>query len=434
MDVRHDRVRASVVGSVAGKAMELVTLALLATLVPRVLGPRDYGRFAVPLTVVTLGSLALSLGGPTVMARFVPAARPDERLALARALGARLARGRAAQVAAMAGVAVVASVVAPLAFPPLVTALVVVSLALSVATSLLLQVLLGLGRTGPWAARFPLQNAVLIVGVLAMYRRWDGTGAVVAILLSTAVALGFAVVAARPALGPPPSGVVALPEGALRFGAFHAGGAALGQLADRAGVVVLAVLGATVAEIGFAALAIGVAVGVGSAVLQTLTVSLPHLAGGDAAAVVRAERALERLSAALLAGLFPAALVGAVLLDDLVPVVFGPSYEGAADAFAPVLGFMVLAPLSALVLQTAALRVRPAAALANGSAAAGAFVVVALAAVPAWGAAGATAAVLAGSAARVLTSLALLPGAADRKLVVASFAGAALVVLVAVTT
>ena len=32
----------------AGKAAELVTLALLATVVPRVLGPDEYGRFAVP--------------------------------------------------------------------------------------------------------------------------------------------------------------------------------------------------------------------------------------------------------------------------------------------------------------------------------------------------------------------------------------------------
>ena len=60
--------RRAVGASMAGKAAELVTLALLATVVPRALGPHDYGRFAVPLTIVTLGTLALSLGGPTVLA------------------------------------------------------------------------------------------------------------------------------------------------------------------------------------------------------------------------------------------------------------------------------------------------------------------------------------------------------------------------------
>lgn len=431
--VRDDRVRASVAGSMAGKAAELVTLGLLATVVPRVLGPKDYGRFSVPLTIVTLGSLAMSLGGPTIMARFVPTVPLGERPALARALGARLARGRAVQLVGVAGLAAVASFAAPSALPPLVTSLVVAALAVSVAASLLLQVLLGLGRTGPWATRYPLQNAVLIVGVLALHERWEGTGAVVAILVSALVALAFALLVTGPVLtAPPPAVAVPLPEGALRFGAFHAGGAALGQVADRAGVVVVALLGGALAETGFAALAIGVAIGVASAVLQTLTVSLPHVAGPGEASTAQAEAALGRLSAGLLAGLLPMALLAAVLLDDLIPVVFGDGFEGAVDAFVPVLGFIVLAPLSSLVLQVAALRVRPRASLANGVAGVVVFAAVAIVAVPAWQAAGATLAALAGSAARTGTSLRLLPGAADPRLVAASFGGAALVVLLAV--
>ena len=51
--------RASVLASIAGKSAELVTLVLLATVVPRALGPDDYGRFSVPLTIVTLGLFLL---------------------------------------------------------------------------------------------------------------------------------------------------------------------------------------------------------------------------------------------------------------------------------------------------------------------------------------------------------------------------------------
>ena len=101
------RLRAAVAGSLVAKTLEVATLVLLATLVPRALGPADFGRFSVLLTIVTLGSLALTLGGPTLMARFVPAAPPHERVALARAIGARLTRGRAAQLLAIALAAIV---------------------------------------------------------------------------------------------------------------------------------------------------------------------------------------------------------------------------------------------------------------------------------------------------------------------------------------
>ena len=70
----------------AGKIAEAVTLVLLATVVPRLLGPHDYGQFSVVLTLVAIGSVALTLGGATLLARYVPAAPPAERAPLARAM------------------------------------------------------------------------------------------------------------------------------------------------------------------------------------------------------------------------------------------------------------------------------------------------------------------------------------------------------------
>jgi len=420
--------RASVLASMAGKAAEMVTLVLLATVVPRALGPRDYGRFSVPLTVVTLGSLALTLGGPTLLARFVPAAPREQRLALARALGGRLARGRAAQLALVGAAAVVASLVRPATFPPLGTALVVLALVLNVGATLALQVGLGLGRTGAWSTRYPLQNGVLIAAVLALRGSAGGTGGPVAILVAAVVGAAFAGVVLAPIVRPPVE-PVPVPEGAIRFGVLQAAGAALVQVTHRGGVLATAVLAGSAAETGYAALATGIALGVTYAVLQAFTVSLPHLADGGSTA--DPEAALRRLAGGLLAVLVPGAVVVAVGLDRLVPLVFGDGYEGAVDAFGPALALVVLAPASSLVVQAAALRLRPEVATAAGAASAATFLAASLVAVPAWGATGATAAALAGTAAATALGAGLLPGALGVHLGAASAAGAAAVLAVA---
>lgn len=417
------RLRAAVAASVAGKAVELATLVLLATLVPRLLGPADYGRFAVPLTIVTIGSLAMTLGGPTLMARFVPAASPHERTAVARAIGARLAKGRGAQLAAVAVAATVLVVVDPATFPPVEVALVVLALALNVATTLALQMTLGLGQAGPWSLRYPLQNAVLIVAVLVLYPAAGATGSVVAILVAAVASTAFAAVVAAPivrAAGPR----VTVPEGAIRFGVLQAGGAALVQLTQRGGVLAVALLAGSSVQTGYTALAVGIALGVTYAILQAFTVSLPHLARDD---TERAEALLRRLAGGLLLVLVPGGLVLGLLLEPLVPLVFGEQYRDAAPAFGPALAAVVLAPLAALAVQASALRLRPQVALASGAAGAVAFLVASVAFVPRWEAIGGTAATLAGVATGAVVSVVLLRGAAGPRVAAASFAGAALV-------
>jgi O-antigen/teichoic acid export membrane protein len=423
---RARAVRAAVVTSLAGKAAEMVTLLLLAVVVPRVLGPTDYGRFAVPLTIVTLGSLALTLGGHTVMARYVPAARPEDRVSLARRLAARLGRGRAAQLLALgvAGATVVGA--APERFPPGIAALVFTALALSVAATLALQVTLGLGRAGPWSMRYPLQNAVLIAAVLAFEPVWGYDGAVLAILLSTVVAAVFAGVAVAPALRAPVH-TVAIPDGAIRFGVLLAAGAALVQIAQRGSVLAVSMLAGSARQTGYAALATGIALGVTYAVLQASTVSLPHLSAPGDPDRASGEAVLVRLTRLLLLAAIVVSLPVAVFLDQLVPAVFGADYEPAVAAFGPALGLIVLAPLHALLVQVAALRLEPGASLAGGVAVAAGFLVAAVAFIPGLEAAGGTLAVLVGTVAGVVVLVRRLPGAADRALVLTSLAGAALV-------
>lgn len=421
--------RGSVAVSMAGKAAEMVTLLLLATVVPRVLGAEDYGRFSVPLTVVTLGSLAMTLGGPTVMARYVPAAAPGERVAVARAIGARLARGRAAQVGVFAVAAAVAAVLAPDAFPPATVALVVVALGLNVAATLLLQIGLGLGQTTEWSLRFPLQNAVLIVAVIVLRGSAGSTGGAFAIAIAAIAGAAFGAMALRPVLRARPT-PAAVPEGAIRFGALHAAGAALVQFSHRGGVLAVAISTWSSSETGFTALATGIALGVTYAVLQAFTVSLPHVAA-DADS---GEGQLRRLAGWMLVALLPATVLATALLHELVPLVFGQGYQGATDAFVPALALMVLAPVNSLAVQSAALRLQPQVSALSGGASALTFATTALVMVPAWGAAGATTAALAGATASALVAMRLLPGAVGGRVATASLVGVLAVLTTAVLT
>ncbi|MGH3824676.1 MAG: oligosaccharide flippase family protein [Pseudonocardiaceae bacterium] len=424
------RLRGPVVASLAGKAAEALTLLLLATVIPRVLGPADYGAFAVALTVVAIGSVTMTLGGATLLTRYVPAAVPGERGALARALSVRLARNRAVLFAVLTVIATALVMWDPARFPPLLTAFVLIALALNVGATLALQADLGLGRAGAWCARYPVQNAVLVVAAIELYGAAGVTGAVAAIVVSAAAGFGLGVLAVTPLLRRRDQPVL-VPDGALRFGLFQAASGALVQVAQRGGIIAVALLAGSSVQTGFAALAIGVALAATYAIGQVFTVSLPRLAQRHGES---AESSLRRLASGLLAVVVPVAAVTVLVIDTAVPIVFGEGYAGAAAAFAPALAMVVLAPVNALVVQSAALRLQPEATLYAAVAGVLSFAGAAVLAVPVWGAAGATGAAFAGAAGYALLAIRLLPGAADVRLTAASLGGASAVILLGVIT
>jgi O-antigen/teichoic acid export membrane protein len=424
--------RRPIVAGVLGKVAEAVTLVLLATLVPRLLGPADYGRLSVALTVVAVGSVALTLGGATLLARYVPAAPPAQRPGLARALTLRLARNRIAPFAVLAVAAAVA--VASGRLPAVATAWVLLALALNVAATLALQADLGLGRAAAWSARYPVQNAVLVAAVVALHAVAGLPGAVVAVPVAGAAGLALAL-GATAALWCPRGcssadrSAVDLPPDAARFGLVAAGTGALTQLVQRGGVVAASLL-TTDEATGHAAVAIGVALAATYAVTQIFVVTLPaftvrqsHGGGGPHGT----EPALRRLGGLLLTAVLPGVALAVLVVDVVVPRVLGPAYADAVAAFPFALAAVVLAPLTALLLQAAALRLRPEATLVAAGVGAAVFVVVALVAVPRWGATGATAATLTGTAATAVTGLVTVPGAAGWRLAAASLTGAAAV-------
>jgi O-antigen/teichoic acid export membrane protein len=415
--------RFAVAASLAGKAAELVTLVALATLVPRSLGAVSYGHFALGLNLVTLTALAMTLGGPTLMARYVPAAAPADRIGVALALTARQARTRAAM---LGGAALLTAAVVTLgAWNAGSAALLFTALVLNVGATLALQLALGLGRAGAWSARYPLQNAVLVGGVLVLEPWLGRVGGSVAILASAAVAAAFAAVVALPlAAGSGPPGAV--PDGALRFGALQAVGAAASQVCHRGGVLVVGLLAGDPSEAGFAAVAAGLALGASYAVLQAFTVSLPHVVdAGD-----EGEATLRRLAGGLLGAVLPGALLAAVLAERVVPGLFGSDFAGAADSFGPALATVVLAPLAALAVQVSALRLVPAASSRGGLWSLGTFAVAVAVLVPRLDAVGATLATFLAVATGTAVALRSLPGAASTRLVALSFGGAAIVATV----
>ncbi len=190
--------RTTVLVGGVGKALEAVTLILLFTLVPRLLGPSDYGSFAVALSLVTLASAASALGGPTWLSRFVPTVPVADRPGLARALAVRSARWRIGVCAVAAIVATILALADPDRFDPLACFLVVLAIILDVAATLVYQVGLALGRIGLWSLRYPIQNAVLVAAVSVLYAGFGTQGALAGIAISSGAALAVGLVVVPP--------------------------------------------------------------------------------------------------------------------------------------------------------------------------------------------------------------------------------------------
>ncbi len=440
--------RRALAGSVAGKALEALTLAGLVLLVPRALGPADYGGFAVALAVATGIATATGIGGPALFARVLGPLAERERRVLARALTRRLGAVRATLVAVVAAAALVAALLAPGTVSALQVLLVLAAVATGTAATLLSQLALGLERTTAWSLRYPLENAVIVVAALALYPLAGLDGAIAAIALgaAAALALGFATVrtellpraeiakggaaarggstttldaAARTArLEAAARGGgtarldaatrVPLPAGVLRFARLQAAGGALTQIVHRGAAPACALLGAGAVAAGHAAIAAGAALAITYAVTQTTLVALPSAARAFAVDRAGAEASLRRVAGMAAVVVVPACALLALLAEPLLAAALGEDFRDAATPLRIALAAAALAPLWALATQLAALREQPEAALAGAAVGATAFVVVAAVAVPGGGADAAATAMLVGVATTIVGTFAAL--------------------------
>jgi O-antigen/teichoic acid export membrane protein len=416
--------------SIVGKGLEAVTLVLLVTVVPRLLGIDDYGRFALATSVVAIASSSVGLGGPTLLSRFIPAADPEKRSGLAYALIRRLVGLRIVQMVAFALGGALLTILDLIQAAPVVTGLVVLAITLDVGATLAFQATLAFGRTSLWSLRWPIQNLALLTVLPILYYFGGALGAIASLSVAagTVLLIGVGSVAGRVA---PPS--VPLPPGILRFGLLQAASSVFAQARQRGGVVAVALLGSSTAEIGFAALAINIGLAATYAVAQIFSVELPRLAerlGTEPAATIASAQSLCRK---LTFAVGPVALACALVLDEVIPLVAGEDFEAGVDALGPALATIPFAPLIALTNQLTALRLRQEVRLWSNVGGMVAFVATAATAVPAWGAVGGCAAVLAGSAATAsIGALALRDAVGVRRLAVASGASA-LVLIVGLT-
>ena len=410
--------RSPLAAGLVRKVAEAVTLLLLVSVVPRALGPERYGALAFALALVSLASASASLGGPSLMSRFIPAAAAEDRAAVARTLAYRAFRWRGLQVGVFAAVGAVLAAVWPSRFSPVQITLVVLAIGLDVAATLGFQVGLGLGRTSAWSFRYPLQQGALIVSAVTL-GRVGSTGAVASIAVAAAVALAFGATGLTPLRGVAPADV---PAGATRFAVLTGISGLLVQLVHRAPVIAVVVLGGSKAQAGFASLAVGVGLAATYLVWQLFTVELPRLAeqaGGDPGG---AEASMRRLTERMTLVLIPIALAAVPIVRHVIPLVAGARFRGTLPAIGPALALLPLAPLTALGSQAASLRLRPEERLKCSIAGAVVFVVVAAPLVPEHAALGATIALLAGSAATALAYSAVFRDLFTRRLLAATAA------------
>jgi O-antigen/teichoic acid export membrane protein len=399
--------RRALTTSVVGKGIEALTLAALVLLVPRALGPADYGGFAVALAVATGIATATGIGGPALFARELAPLNPERKRDVALALALRVGRTRAALLAALAATAVALALAAPGELRALHVAMVAVAAVAGAAATLLSQLALGLERPATWSLRYPLENGVIVVAALLLYPGAGLDGAIAALAIGAGAALALGVVSAASALRGARGGAT-LPAGALRFARLQAASGTLTQAVHRGAAPACALAGAGAVATGQAAIAAGAALAITYAVLQTILVALPGAARAHARDPTAAEAVLRQTAAWCALVVVPACALGALAAGPLLEAGLGEEFRGGAGALRIALAAAALAPLWALANQLAAIRGRPGAALAGAAVGTAAFAAVALAAVPSADARGAALAMLAGVAATTAATFAAL--------------------------
>ncbi len=333
----HDAVRHAALLA-AQRGVDVLRALLFAALVPRLLGPTDFGRFAL-LGAAAYWFAALSgLGSAQLMGRFVPVmVLHEERSAARRLLGNLFA------LRALTGVAsAVPYVLLGRWWLPDLPMTLLGSMAAVVALSSVARVpfafFLGLNQAARWGAGDLARRWVSLVLVLAGTLVLGLRGACLGLALAEACVLAVGIHWARPH--------VSVADVRLEWGfvapyvhynlAFF-GSTLVFALCLRGGEAVMRAAGADYATVGYFGLAAAAWAAAAQAVWMLLMAFLPLLTrlraqGRIEAAREWAGRLLDVLVAAAVVGCFAAALPG----PDLVPRLAGPAFSPAVPLLLPV--------------------------------------------------------------------------------------------------
>jgi O-antigen/teichoic acid export membrane protein len=409
--------------AVRGKALEFITQVLLVTIVPRLLGPAEFGRMTVALTVVTLSGVAISLGAPSAFSRFVPAESESRQAGLARAMTAQLLPIRAVQLAIAALMGVVLVYVGP-RFAALDVGLVFIAISAEVGAVLAAQIALGLGATWIWSFRISARNVamLLLVPILAPL----SGGVISSVALASLAGLVFAATQVLPLVRHAERGIE-VPAGTLQFGRIFGLGMLLSQVTWRGPVLAASLLGLAADDVGFAGLASSIGMAAIFAVRELFTVSLPEFVTSWNNDQLETDRRLRQLAGRVQWALAACAVIGVVTLERLLPLVVGERFAPAVPPMIPVLAMLPLLPLPAMGVQGASLRLRPGLSVAIDAWSLVAFAAAALVLVPQWGAIGASEALLIAMLAATVLSARAIPTVVSLRLVLSGVSGAAAV-------
>lgn len=412
--------------AVHGKALEAATQLLLVTILPRLLGPAEFGRLTVALAIVTVAAVAISLGAPGSFARFVPAETEGRRSGLARSMTQRLLPMRAVQlaVAMLIGIALVNTMPGRVAADD--AALVLLALAAEVGAILAAQVALGLGATWIWSYRIAARNVVLLVSVPVLLLAFGPSGVLWTVASGSLAGLLFAVSQVAPLVGNAERDVP-VPEGAMRFGRVSGVALLVGQVTYRGPVFAASLGGLAPDAVGFAGLAASIAMAVIYAVRELFMVSIPELVECWGRSPDEADRRLRHLGQRAQWILVAASCAGVVLLARLLPMVVGNGFLPATGPLALVLAMLPLVPLAAIAAPASSLRLRPGLPLAIDGVALLVFIVAVALLMPRWGATGALAALLAAVATSAILAARAVPTVVTVRLLVTGLLGSSAV-------
>jgi O-antigen/teichoic acid export membrane protein len=392
---------------VAQQGLDALRALVFAAFVPRLLGPEDFGRFALLIATAEWFALVSGLGTAQLMGRFVPVmVRQDDRATARRLLGNVLA----VRMLTGAAAGLVFAVLTRLWLRELPVALVApfaAAVVLRSAANVPFAFLLGLNQAARWgageAARRWSSMLLVVAGTLALGLNGACLGVALAEVAVLALGvwwmrshLSFADLRLEPKFVAP----------YVRYGLVFFGSTLLVALSNRGGEALIRATAGDYAQVGYFGLASAAYLTGAQGIWLVLMSFLPLLsllrAEGSLAALGQwADRLLRFVTAAGVVICFAALLLGA----EVVTLLAGPAFQPAAGLLVPA-GIAVLAYGVAGVGRLLALTLdRPGVALAAGAAQAATMVGLGIPLAARWGAAGVALAMAAATTVQAVVSL-----------------------------
>lgn len=373
---------------------------LFAVLVPRLLGPDDYGRLALVTSISVWFVLLSALGFLQVIGRYAPqfALQGDSeglRWFFGQLLAVRLASGTLA-----AGLYLLFTLLWLRDLDPLLLAIMAGVVLVQAPGNLLYAFCLGLNQAARWGAREIVSQWVSLALLIPGFLLGGLRGAGLALLLAELAVLGLGLWWTRPYLS---WSRVRLDlrrlAPYLRFALVFFGSNLLTATFHRTGEALVRAVTGDYAQVGYFGVAYNVYLTAAVAVPQLTLAFAPLLTAlrtqGQAAAL---RRWIERLLAGLTAGGVLVAFSALFVGDDLVPLVFGPAYQPVAANLVPLTLALLPLALSSTANLLALVYDRPGLALQSAGVLLAAFWLAGPPLAAAWGSLGGCLATLIASA------------------------------------